>query len=61
MALIEHSRVDEIRTELAKAGGEIMTSAIIADVAAQLAAGRDVAYDAIAGSGGAVAASRVTV
>jgi uncharacterized membrane protein len=61
VALVEHSWVDEIRAALAQAGGDIMSSAITADVAAQLAAGHSVAYDAIAGSGGAVAASRVTV
>jgi uncharacterized membrane protein len=60
VALVEHSWVDEIRAALAQAGGDIMASVITADVAAQLASGREVAYDAIAGSNGAVAASRVT-
>jgi uncharacterized membrane protein len=60
VALVEHSWVNEIRAALAQAGGDIMASAITVDVATQLAAGRDVAYDVIAGSGGAVAASRVT-
>ncbi len=60
VALVEHSWVDEIRAALAQAGGDIVTSAITADVAAQLAAGRSVVYDTITASGGAVAASRVT-
>lgn len=60
VALIEHRWVDEIRDELARAGGDIMANAITADVAQQLASGRDVAYTAIAGAGEAVTAARIT-
>ena len=54
VALIEFSIVDEVRTELRRAGGDLMAQAITADIAAQLAAGKDVAYSALSGSQGAV-------
>ena len=54
VALIEHSIVDEVRTELRRAGGDLIAQAITADIAAQLAAGKDVAYSALSGSQGAV-------
>ena len=54
VALIEFSIVDEVRTELRRAGGDLIAQAITADIAAQLAAGKDVAYSALSGSQGAV-------
>jgi uncharacterized membrane protein len=61
VALIEHSWVDEVRSALVQAGGDIMTAAITADVAQQLADNRDVVFRAIEGSEGAIAAERVSV
>jgi uncharacterized membrane protein len=60
IAVIEHTWVTELEQELQKAGAEIVVEAIAADVAAQLDAGNEVAYTAIADSQSAVAA-RVVV
>ncbi|NJM08317.1 DUF1269 domain-containing protein [Candidatus Gracilibacteria bacterium] len=60
VALVEHTWVDEFKDALAVAGGNMMVSTLTADVAEQLAAGRDVAYSAIGGGGGLIAASRTT-
>lgn len=48
VAVIELNWVAELEAELEQAGGDVMTAAIASDIAAQLAAGRDVAYSATA-------------
>lgn len=48
IAVIEHKWVAELEAELEEAGADVMTAAIAADIAAQLAEGRDVAYQATA-------------
>lgn len=48
VAVIEHKWVADLEAELEEAGADVMTAAIAADIAAQLAAGRDVAYSATA-------------
>lgn len=47
VAVIEHTWVAELEDALAEAGATVVTEAISADIAEQLAAGRDVAYSAI--------------
>jgi uncharacterized membrane protein len=58
VAVIEHTWVAEVEQEMARAGAQVVTDAIAQDIAAQLEAGKDVAYTAIGGAGG-VAAGRV--
>lgn len=60
VAMIEHSWVGEIRGELQRAGGDVLAAAVTADIASQLAAGKDVAYRAVAASGGTVATRSTT-
>lgn len=48
IAVIEHRWVAELEAELEQAGGDVMTATIAADIAAQLAEGRSVAYSATA-------------
>lgn len=48
VAVIEHSWVADLEAEMEEAGGDVMTAAIAADIAAQLAEGRSVAYSATA-------------
>ncbi len=48
IAVIEHKWVAELEAELEEAGADVMTAAIAADIAAQLAEGRDVAFSATA-------------
>ncbi len=48
IAVIEHKWVAELEAELEEAGADVMTAAIAADIAEQLAAGRDVAFSATA-------------
>ena len=48
IAVIEHKWVAELEAELEEAGADVMTAAIAADIAAQLAEGRNVAYQATA-------------
>ncbi len=48
IAVIEHKWVAELEAELEEAGADVMTAAIAADIAAQLAEGRSVAYQATA-------------
>jgi uncharacterized membrane protein len=48
IAIIEHKWVAELEAELEQAGGDVMTATIAADIAAQLAEGRSVAYSATA-------------
>ncbi len=50
IAVIELNYVAELEAELEEAGADVMTAAIAADIAEQLAAGRDVAYSATATS-----------
>ncbi len=47
VAVIEHTWVAELEEALAEAGADVMTEAISADIAAQLAAGKEVAYSAV--------------
>jgi uncharacterized membrane protein len=56
VAVIEHTWVSELEADLQRAGAEIVVESIAADVAAQLDAGNEVAYTAIADSQGGVAA-----
>ena len=58
IAVIEHKWVDELEKEMAEAGADVMTEQISADIAAQLDAGREVAYTALA-TQDAVATGRV--
>jgi uncharacterized membrane protein len=58
VAVIEHKWVAELEKEMAEAGADVMTESIAADVAAQLEAGREVAYTALS-STDAFVASRV--
>ncbi len=55
VAVVEHTWVEKVENALAEAGGEAVTEAIGADIAAQLEAGHDVAYDALITSEGLVA------
>lgn len=48
IAVIELNWVAELEAELEQAGGDVMTATIAADIAAQLAEGRSVAYSATA-------------
>jgi len=58
VAVVEHTWVQKVEETLAEAGANAFTEAIGADIAAQLEAGHEVAYDAIITSEGLVA-SRV--
>ncbi len=60
VAIIEHRWVAEIENQLAEAGAQVVTEALKADIAAQLEAGKDVAYTAIASAEGTVVASAVS-
>jgi uncharacterized membrane protein len=60
VAVIEHTWVVELQKELQNAGAEVVVEEIAADIAAQLDAGREVGYTAIAGEGGAAAGRVVT-
>jgi uncharacterized membrane protein len=60
VAVIEHTWVADLQAELQKAGAEVVTEAIAADIAAQLEAGRSAAYTAIASDEGVVAGRVVT-
>ncbi len=48
IAVIEHKWVAELEAEMEEAGADVMTAAIAADIATQLAEGRDVAFSATA-------------
>lgn len=52
VAVIEHKWVAELEQEFEEAGADVMTTAIAADIAEQLGAGRDVAYSAVADEAG---------
>jgi len=60
VAVIEHTWVTEAEEEMRKAGAEVVTTAIAADIAAQLDAGNEVGYTAIADSTGGAAARGVS-
>jgi uncharacterized membrane protein len=60
IAIIEHRWVAELEKEMAEAGADVFTEQIAADVAAQLEAGREVAYTALSTTD-ALAAGRVAV
>lgn len=47
VAVIEHTWVEDLENALAEAGAQVMTESISADIAEQLAAGKDVAYSAV--------------
>lgn len=47
VAVIEHKWVQELEQELEEQGADVLTAAISADIAEQLAAGHDVAYSAL--------------
>jgi len=47
VAVIEHTWVADLEDALAEAGAQVMTESISADIAEQLAAGKDVAYSAL--------------
>lgn len=55
VAVIEHAWVAEIQGELQKAGGDTLVAAVTQDITQQLAAGKEVAYSAVAAAGGSVA------
>ncbi len=59
LAVIEHIWVTELQAELEKAGADVVTEQLGEDIAAQLKAGQDVAYTAVA-TQDAVAVARVT-
>ena len=60
IAVIEHTWVADLQEDLRKAGAEVVTEAIAADIAAQLEAGRSAAYTAIASEEGMAAGRIVT-
>jgi uncharacterized membrane protein len=60
VAVIEHTWVADLQEEFQKAGAEVVTEAIAADIAAQLEAGRNTAYTAIASDEGIAASQIVT-
>lgn len=60
VAVIDHIWVAELERELQKAGADVLTEVIAADVAAQMEAGGDVAYTAIATSEGMAAGRAVS-
>jgi uncharacterized membrane protein len=59
IAVIEHKWVAELEKEMAEAGADVLTEAIAADVAGQLEAGREVAYNVLSTAEGE-AISRVS-
>ena len=60
VAVVEHTWVVELREELEKAGAEVVVEAIAADIAAQLDAGNEVGYTAVADGDSAMAARVVS-
>jgi hypothetical protein len=48
VAVVEHTWVEAVQKELQEAAADVMTQEISADIAAQLEAGKDVAYTALA-------------
>jgi uncharacterized membrane protein len=60
VAVIEHKWVAELEQEFAAEGAKVVTEAITADIAQQLAAGRDVEYSVLA-TGDQMTAERMAV
>jgi uncharacterized membrane protein len=60
VAVVEHTWVAQVEAEMAKAGADMVTAAIGADISQQLEAGHEVAYTALSSREG-FAASRVAV
>ena len=60
VAVIEHTWVADLEKELQKAGAEVLTEAIASDIAAELEAGHNVGYTAIATDQGGAAGRVVT-
>lgn len=58
VAIIEHKWVAELEEELQEAGADVMTHALAADIAQQLAEGKDVTFTAMEGEEG-IAISRM--
>jgi uncharacterized membrane protein len=56
VAVVEHTWVDQVKKAMAEAGANLFTEEIGADISAQLEAGHEVAYTAIASEGGFAAA-----
>jgi uncharacterized membrane protein len=59
IAVIEHKWVAELEKEMAEAGADVLTEAIASDIAGQLEAGREVAYNVLSTAEGE-AISRVS-
>jgi uncharacterized membrane protein len=55
VAVVEHRWVETLEKQLAEAGADTVTEQVGADIAAQLEAGRDVAYTALSSAGVTVA------
>jgi uncharacterized membrane protein len=55
VAIIEHRWVEEVQNQLAETGADVLTEALRDDIAQQLAAGKDVAFSAVATDEGVVA------
>ncbi|MFC2031291.1 DUF1269 domain-containing protein [Chloroflexota bacterium] len=60
VAVIEHKWVADLENQMAEAGADVMVEELSADIAAQLEAGREVAYTALSTSD-AVAVKRTSV
>jgi uncharacterized membrane protein len=60
VAVIEHTWVAEMEKEMAEVGADVFTVALADDIAAQLEAGREVAYTALADQEG-IAMGRLSV
>jgi uncharacterized membrane protein len=60
IAVIEHKWVAELEKEMAEAGADVLTEAVAADIAGQLEAGREVAYNVLSTAEGE-AISRVSM
>jgi uncharacterized membrane protein len=60
VAVVEHTWVADVERQMAEAGADVVTQALSDDIAAQLRAGGDVAYTAVA-TGDALATERVAV
>ncbi|MGD9895108.1 MAG: DUF1269 domain-containing protein, partial [Dehalococcoidia bacterium] len=60
VAVIEHSWVAEVERAMAEAGADVVTESLSKDIAAQLQAGGDVAYTAVA-TGDALVTTRAAV
>lgn len=58
VAVVEHKWVGQVREELAEAGADAMTAAVSTELAAQLEAGKEVAWTALATQQGVAVAGR---